>query len=189
MKRNINRIIGIFLFLAVFMPDRNLQSADEPGDGYLSDSDKKKIIEKLYNAYREELPLVKDIKPAEVTRLFNQQKVVFVDVRTSAEMEISMLPEAVTVEEYFKKKDIYKELIVVAYCTIGYRSGKFAEKMGAEGDDVRNLAGGMLAWVFEGGRVYHDNKEIKRIHVYGPNWDYPPQGYESLYFSWYERLF
>ncbi len=84
--------------------------------------------------------------------------------------------------------DKYKGMIAIAYCTIGYRSGKFAEKMAARGREVKNLAGGLLAWVHDGGRVYRESKAVKQIHVYGPKWDYPPSGYESLKFSRFERL-
>ncbi|MBW1642651.1 MAG: rhodanese-like domain-containing protein, partial [Deltaproteobacteria bacterium] len=174
---NINRVIGAFLFLMVLMPGGDLQCAD------LSDGEKRKIVDQLYNTYRLDLPQVKDIQPAEVIHLFNQHKVVLIDIRTSAEIKISTLPRAVTMDDYLKGVDTYRGLIAVAYCTIGYRSGKFAEKMGAKGIEVKNLAGGMLAWVFDGGRIYNENNEIKRIHVYGPKWDYPPSGYESVMFS------
>jgi len=180
---DINRVIGAFLFLMVLIPSGDSQCTD------LSDSEKRKIVEQLYSTYRKDFPQIKDMQPAEVIHMLKQRKVVLIDVRTSVESKISMLPGAVTIDDYLKEEYTYRGLIPVAYCTIGYRSGKFAEKMGVKGVDVKNLAGGMLAWVFDGGRVYNENNEVKRIHVYGPKWDYPPSGYESVMFSLFERLF
>jgi len=188
MVTNIARVIGVFLFLVVLIPIGDLQCADELAGVDVSDGEKRKIVKQLYNIYREDLPQVKDIQPAEVIHLTNQHTVVLIDVRTSAEMEISMLPGAVTMDDYLKELDAYRGLIAVAYCTIGYRSGKFAEKMGVKGVEVKNLAGGMLAWVFDGGRVYKENNEVKRIHVYGPKWDYPPSGYDTVMFNLFDRF-
>ncbi|MCJ7773160.1 MAG: rhodanese-like domain-containing protein [Desulfobacterales bacterium] len=183
MVRKLNTFIWVFLFLVMFIPGRNIFCAD------LSDNRKKEIVDQLYNGYAKDLPEVGDIKPDEVIRLLKKNRVVLIDVRTPAEMGISILPGAVIKDDYLKEPNKYKKVTVVAYCTIGYRSGIFAKKMAAKGLDVKNMAGGLLGWVFEGGRVYHEKKEVKRIHVYGPKWDYPPSGYESVMFSSFERLF
>ena len=104
-------------------------------------------------------------------------------------MEVSMLPHAITQEEFLKDPGKYKDKTVVAYCTISYRSGKFAEEMAKKGIPILNLKGGLLAWVLEGGKVYDSHGETKRIHVYGKEWDYPPAGYESVKFGLFDRLF
>jgi sodium/bile acid cotransporter 7 len=66
-----------------------------------------------------------------------------------------------------KNLDIYKDHTIIGYCTISYRSGKLAEKLGKKGIKMLNLKGGMLAWVHEGGKVYDDQHgETKRVHVY-----------------------
>lgn len=176
-------IIWTWLFFLIFIPKGSLLGAD------LSDSQKKDIVYQLYNSYKEDLPGVKEIGSKELMGLLKNKKVVLIDVREPAEIEVSALPGAVTRDKYLKDVDRYKGLVAVAYCTIGYRSGKFAKEMAAKGLDVKNMAGGLLGWVYEGRRVYHEKKEVKRIHVYGPKWDYPPSGYESVMFSSFERLF
>jgi sodium/bile acid cotransporter 7 len=104
-------------------------------------------------------------------------------------MEVSMLPKAVTKEDFLRDPDKYKDKTVVVYCTISYRSGEFAEEMAEMRVTVVNLIGGLLAWVLEGGKVYDAHGETKRIHVYGEDWDYPPEGYESVKFGFFEKHF
>ena len=58
-----------------------------------------------------------------------------------------------------------------------------------KGVHVENLRGGVLAWVFEGGRVYDAGGETKRVHVYGKKWNYLPKGYEPVMFGFFERYF
>jgi len=41
----------------------------------------------------------------------------------------------------------------------------------------------------EGGKVYNALGETKRINVYGKEWDYPPEGYESVRLGFFERHF
>jgi sodium/bile acid cotransporter 7 len=105
-------------------------------------------------------------------------------------MNISMLPGAVTRKAFLKNPGRYRGRLIVAYCTIGLRSGRFAMETAEKGIEIRNLRGGLLAWVLEGGNVYDAQGAVtKRIHVYGKKWDYPPEGYESVRLGFFERLF
>ena len=145
------------------------------------DIEKKKIVYQMYADYKRDFPEVKDITPKKAMALLRDDKVVFVDTRSPAEMRVSMLPKAVTEETFMRNPQKYSEKTVVAYCTISYRSGKFAEAAAKRGIRVYNLEGGLLAWVLEGGKVYDTHGETRRIHVYGKRWNYPAQGYESVW--------
>lgn len=180
--KHIQICVWALVLMTVFVLTGDLFSDD------LSDARKKEIVDQLYNGYKKELPTVKDIQPTEAIQLLRLDKIVLVDVRTPAEMNISMLPGAITKDDYLKGLDSYRGLTAVAYCTIGYRSGTFAEKMAARGIEIKNLAGGLLAWVHDGGQVYRDGKEVKQIHVYGPKWDYPPSGYNTVMFGLFGLL-
>ena len=118
-----------------------------------------------------------------------QRKILFVDTRKPAEMAVSMLPGAITLEAFLKDPEKFKDRRIVAYCTISYRSGKFAQEMAKKGIAIFNLRGGLLAWVLEGEKVYDEKGETKRINVYGKKWDYPPEGYESVLLGFFERYF
>ena len=171
------------IFLSLLLPQTIM------GENKLTDQQKLKIVYDMYAGYKKDFPGVKDITPKKAMELLKKGQVVFVDSREPAEMEVSMLPHAITQEEFLKDPEKYKGETVVAYCTISYRSGKFAEEMAKKGIPVLNLKGGLLAWVLEGGKVYDSHGETKRIHVYGKEWDYPPDGYESVKFGFFERLF
>ena len=106
---------------------------------------------------------------------------IFVDVRSPEEQAISMLPGALTMESFLAAPSLFSDRTVVAYCTIGWRSGKFAIKMNAKGLKVWNLAGGLLIWLHEGGKVFDAAGETRRIHVYGRKWNLAPGGYEGIW--------
>jgi len=153
-------------------------------DSEISDAKKKETVYRMYAGYKKDFPAIKDISPRQAMKRLNLGKVVFVDTRRPAEMAISMLPGAVRQQDFLNRPDLYKDKIVVVYCTISYRSGVFAREIATQGIPVMNLQGGILAWLLEGGKVYDESgKEIKRVHVYGDMWDFAPAGYESIKFS------
>lgn len=68
---------------------------------------------------------------------------VLVDVRAPAETAVSMIPGAVTKAAFEQAAAHYAHHTVVAYCTIGYRSGKYCQELGAahRAEPVLNLNG------------------------------------------------
>lgn len=155
-----------------------------------TDADKKEIVYQMYADYKsKDFPKVIDILPQQAMELMQTGQVVFVDTRKAAEMNVSMLPKALTKAGFLHNPLKYKHLTIIAYCTIGYRSGLFAKEMKIKGITVHNLAGGIVAWALEGGRVFDANGETKRIHVYGKKWNYLPHGYEAVMFGILEKYF
>jgi hypothetical protein len=45
---------------------------------------------------------------------------------------MNLLPGAITEKEFLKHPERYRDKVIIGYCTISYRSGKLAEKLGAE---------------------------------------------------------
>jgi sodium/bile acid cotransporter 7 len=158
-------------------------------DQSLTNDEKKAVVYEMYREYKKDFPDVKDITPKEAMELLKAGRILFVDTRKDAEMKVSMLPGAISEETYLKDKSLYRKKTIVLYCTISYRSGKLAQILSKQGVEAYNLAGGLLAWVLEGGKVYDQAGETKRIHVYGEKWNYPPGGYEAVTFTFFERLF
>jgi sodium/bile acid cotransporter 7 len=156
----------------------------------MPDADKKETVYRMYNGYKKDFPEVRDISPQQAMALLKQDKVVFVDTRKPEEMTVSMLPGAISGEAFLNHPEQYRDKTIVGYCTISYRSGKFASRIAEQGITVINLRGGILAWTLEGGKVYDNSgKEVKRIHVYGDKWDYAPAGYESVKFGLWQQIF
>jgi len=175
----------LWIFLTILIPQIVL-GATGPD---LTDAQKKQIVYKMYEDYKKEFPTVKDISPHEAMKMMAEGKVIFVDTREQAEMQVSMLPGSVPKDEFLKEPSRYKDRTIIAYCTISYRSGKFAVEMAKRGIRIYNLKGGLLTWVLEGGKVYDRNGETKRVHVYGKKWNYLPGGYEPVFSNFIEKYF
>jgi rhodanese-related sulfurtransferase len=160
------------------------------GDTEMSDAKKKEAVYRMYAEYKKDFPEVRDISPQQAMEWLRQDRVVFVDTRKPAEMAVSMLPGAVSQQDFLNNPDQYKDKTPVAYCTISYRSGVFAHEMAEKRVTVVNLEGGLLAWILEGGKVYDQSgKEVKRAHVYGDKWNLAPADYEIVKFSLWEQIF
>ncbi len=182
-----NRALALFIYVLIgflFLPELALSGTK------MSDAEKKEIVYKTYQGYKEDFPEVRDISPLQARELLDQDKVVFVDIRKPEEMAVSMLPGAVSEEDFLSHLEQYEGKTVIGYCTISYRSGKFASKIAEQGISVVNLQGGILAWTLEGGKVYdRSGQEVKRVHVYGDRWDFAPSGYESVKFGLWQQIF
>ena len=135
----------------------------------------------IYRGYRKDFPAVQDIEPQEAMRLLQEGRALFIDAREEREQAVSMLPAAVTAEEFLKDPERYPDRVLIGYCTISYRSGKLAQQLAAQGITVINLRGGMLGWAHAGGKIHDRNGETLRLHVYGRKWDLAPQAYETIW--------
>ena len=147
----------------------------------MSDTEKRAKIEAMYRDYQKDFAGVEGIDPREAMKLLQEGKAVLVDVREEKEQQVSMLPGAITEKELLSSPEKYRDRTLIGYCTISYRSGKLAQKLKARGLSMLNLRGGLLAWVHDGGKVYDQNGETRRIHVYGRKWDLGPKDYEAVW--------
>ena len=169
-------IIAASAFAFITLMGQLSLSSDE-----LSDRDKRQKVADMYNGYKKKFPEVRDISAQRVMTLMAEGNAVFIDIRESREQQVSMLPGAITEKEFIKDPAKYKDAVKIAYCTISYRSGKFAQKLQKKGIPVYNLKGGILAWIHDGGKVYDQNGETDRIHVYGRKWDLGPKRYQAVW--------
>ncbi|MEJ5359910.1 MAG: rhodanese-like domain-containing protein [Desulfobacterales bacterium] len=147
----------------------------------MRDEEKKKRVEELYRGYKRDFSAVEDIIPEEAIRLHREGKALFIDVREKREQVVSMIPGAIRDEEFLKSLQTFDGKILIAYCTISYRSGKLAERLAHRGIRILNLQGGLLGWVHAGGPIVDQKGETRRIHVYGPKWDLAPAGYDAVW--------
>jgi rhodanese-related sulfurtransferase len=113
--------------------------------------------------------------------------IILIDVRDDAEIAVSRIEGALSPAEFavrFRVGGPPKTKTLVAYCTIGYRSGKFAEQLAAQGFKVFNLEGGLLSWVQKGGTVVRRQPDgrtvtVAEVHVYSKEWNLLPPGYQA----------
>ncbi len=152
------------------------------GQGTGGEESRAERISEMYAGYRSEFPLVGDIDVAELRAdLEGQSPPVLVDVRTEEERAVSLIPGAISKEEFESRRGELSGRSVVTYCTIGYRSGLYADELRRQGWEVRNLAGSILAWTHGGGELEHDGRPTRRVHVYGKRWDLAADDFESVW--------
>ncbi|MEL6929993.1 MAG: rhodanese-like domain-containing protein [Cyanobacteria bacterium J06600_6] len=147
-----------------------------------SDADKQLQIESLYRRYTKEFPHVKGIAVTELQELLDRRvKIVLVDVRSPAEIAVSYIPEAIDVSEFEANLAQYQDATVIAYCTIGYRSGLYAQKLQQQGIEVLNLEGSLLAWSHVDGKLTNGRTNVRKVHVFGRQWQLTPKTYEAVW--------
>eukprot|EP00457_Paulinella_chromatophora_P017901 gb/GEZN01019066.1/.p1 GENE.gb/GEZN01019066.1/~~gb/GEZN01019066.1/.p1 ORF type:complete len:191 (+),score=12.39 gb/GEZN01019066.1/:12-584(+) len=167
--------------------------------------------------YHASYPDVIDLSPQEVKRCMQLAekkgtRFLLVDVRTTVEQNISMLPGAIRQSD-FEKLNLRSQseggpVMVVFYCTVGYRSGKYCQQLmneqlnrsepansdaaGATRSPVKqyeyiqycNLGGSLLAWAWNKGTFVDSfGRPTSRVHVFGQKWALLPEGYEPVWFG------
>jgi sodium/bile acid cotransporter 7 len=145
-----------------------------------TDRQRKSQVVTLIKAFEDEFK-VPNMEASEAIKQVDSKNYVFVDVREDNEWQVSHIKNAITAKEFERNKDQYKGKKVVAYCTIGYRSSEYVQKLKKSGFDAYNLRGSILLWAHEGGTLVDaKGKEVKSAHVYGSTWDLLPDGYQSV---------
>lgn len=145
-----------------------------------TDPERAQAIDEMYQSYRLGFAGVPEISAAQLkAELDGGSRIILVDVREPKERAVSRIPGALSTEEYEALPPSSQS--VVAYCTIGARSGNYASKLKSKGVDVKNLVGSILAWTHVGGELVDDDGPTRRVHVYARRWDLTAGGYESVW--------
>lgn len=140
------------------------------------------IIARMYRNYAEDFPDVEAITVTELQQWQQQKDIVLVDVRDPKERAVSILPGAISKAEFERDRDRYQNKTIVPYCTIGYRSGLYAQNLQTQGFRVFNLAGSILSWTHAGGSLINsDGSATHQVHVYGRQWNLTAEGYEAVW--------
>jgi len=149
----------------------------------MSDKEKKERIESLYQKYERKFPEVQGITATELHRdLEGGREVILVDVRKPEEQAVSMIPGAITQQEFEDRQDSLRGETIVTYCTAGYRSGLYAKKLQKKGWQVLNLEGSLLAWTHAAGPLTDSQGETtKRVHVYSADWSLEASDYDPVW--------
>ncbi len=146
-----------------------------------SDADKVAALAEMVAEVRERYPEVEGVDASQVRELLRTNDAVLVDVRTNEEREVSAIPGAITSEEFQQDPSRYADRPVVAYCTVGERSARFARDMAKEGIPVLNFEGSLLAWTHNDGELVDSSGPTHTLHVYGPTWDLAANAYTTVW--------
>lgn len=100
----------------------------------------------------------------------NKNRFVIVDVRSKAETDVSMIPGALTKSEFEDTAHQHQGKLVIAYCTIGVRSGHYAADLIRKGWKARNYRGSILDWCNNNSPLTCDGVETNLVHTYSPRY-------------------
>lgn len=174
------RPLSSWLLILTLLPSLWSLAACSPPSG---DQERRDKALSLYAGFmRKEFPEVRDLDGAELAGLLRNGTVTVVDVRSPQERAVSVVPGAVTPEEYLARRETLPSGPVVAYCTIGYRSAQFVLLLARQGVEARNLRAGILGWLHGGGTLADPaGRPTRRVHVYGSSWNLAPGAFEAVY--------
>jgi len=142
---------------------------------------KQKKIEKMYAGYRKKFRGIAEMTAQKALKIYDTEQIHFIDVRRPEEQAVSMLPGALTEEAFLASPSKDKGIILLCYCTVGYRSGLFVQKHQEQYPQLHNLCGGILLWLYAGGKIEANGRESNKVHVYGRKWALQPPGYQAIY--------
>ncbi len=138
-------------------------------------------IEKNYQKSRKLFSEVPEITAEQLLSRLEEEDFVIVDARSPQEQAVSMLPGAITAQQFEANRSEYEGRPVVTYCTIGHRSGLLAQQLHAQGCDVSNLKGAILSWTHAGGDLVDATGPTKRVHVWSPKMNLVAEGYKPVW--------
>jgi len=161
------------------------------------DARRRAEVSRLFSEFAPKFPDAPEITAEALLRAFSardgtyargSKPVVVVDVRTDAETRVSVIRGALTKRAFEARLDAgdFATHAVVAYCTIGYRSAQYVEKLRKEKNlDAYNLRGSVLAWTHAGGELEttEERRATTDVHVFGKDWDLAPSAFDAVYFQ------
>ncbi|MCC9604085.1 rhodanese-like domain-containing protein [Stieleria sp. JC731] len=105
---------------------------------------------------------------------------VLVDVRSDKEIAVSLIPGAITKEQFEKESQKYKDKTVIVYCLSGGRSGRYASQLRGKDFDVKNFKPSILGWCgAELPVVTTEGESTNRVHVFSDRYKIPAK-YEAV---------
>jgi len=105
---------------------------------------------------------------------------ILVDVRSQTERDVSQIPGAISMDDFWSQRDELKNRTVIASCMVGGRSLLFAQRCLKDGIQSRNYRPGILGWCEAGGVLVDPNgNPTRRVHTHNKLLR-APDGYESV---------
>ena len=105
---------------------------------------------------------------------------VIVDARSKVESDVSIIPGAITKTHFEQTAAQHEGKIIIAYCTIGFRSGLLVRSLKRKGFNAWNYRGSVLDWCKNGLPLTTlDGEVTNRVHTYN-RWFSVPKEYSAV---------
>jgi rhodanese-related sulfurtransferase len=131
--------------------------------------------ESTYRKIQTDFPAAKQISTAKFLSTYNNKEYILLDIREPSEYLVSHLRGAINAAnsemalKYLQTSD--KNIPVIVYCSVGYRSSAVAVDLQAAGyRNVYNLKGGIFSWANESRPLFSKDKLVKQVHPYDRYW-------------------
>lgn len=147
----------------------------------MSDDAKRQQLEMIYENARQSFPEVAEITAEQLMEKRKSEDIVLVDVRQPQERAVSMIPGAITSETFEANPQDYEGKTIITYCTVGGRSGMYAQQLQARGFNALNFKGSILAWTHAGGELESTDGPTTRVHTYSKKFNLAAEGYETVW--------
>lgn len=123
-------------------------------------------------------PEVKQLSTADLATWLEKTETsppLLLDVRTSAEFAVSHLCQARLApsdpQQLQHWQDVTAATPIVVYCSVGYRSSRFAHQLQTLGyQTVFNLEGSIFQWANEGRLLCQNETTVSQVHPYDQLW-------------------
>jgi len=122
-------------------------------------------------------PETPSITTTELSKMLTEPSppLLLIDARTPEEYDVSHLRGALNLESadaaaaWIAQQD--GSAIVVAYCSVGYRSAALVTELRGRGiTQAVNLEGSIFAWANEGRPVYQGDSQVDTVHPFDASW-------------------
>ncbi len=130
----------------------------------------------VHQLLRTDFPNVPTLTTEQVAEaLTTERPVVLLDVRDPSEFLVSHLPDARLVRStddlVASLENISQESLIVAYCSVGYRSAQLIMELQQRGITTAfNLEGSIFAWANAGLPVYRGKSQVQQVHPFNDSW-------------------
>jgi rhodanese-related sulfurtransferase len=109
------------------------------------------------------------------TRLARKERILLLDTRKAEEYAVSHLAGAIRVDPeattFPMLAQVPKDAILVAYCSVGYRSSEVVQRLRQQGfRNAYNLEGSIFQWANEGRPVVRGEALVRQVHPYDARW-------------------
>ena len=124
----------------------------------------------------QEFPNIEFVSTAELIRQYQNKDADFpliIDVREQEEFQVSHLQEALNLKTGDSISELYpnKNMPIVVYCSVGYRSAGVAEELQQLGyTNVLNLRHSIFEWANKGYPMVSGAGETEKAHLFNAAW-------------------
>lgn len=170
-KRKHLPTLSILWLVALYVPTQTAcaQFGGLFGRGPKIESIETKELDALLSKQRE-----REEKAKESGEAIAAPDFVVVDVRSDKEVNVSVIPGAITKAQFEKEIDKFRKRLIIPYCTVGGRSGAYAKELAKQEFKVKNYTGSILQWIDAGlPLVTLEGKPTNRVHTYSDRYKVP----------------